>query len=593
MDFNVYNILLTPSKMLYKQAMIVMMSAITNCKMKCHFYIMQSDWEDEQKKICKEFISAYPGNEIDIIDVDNKKYEFLTSWKGFHNTYYKIAAHLFLPDDVCRVLYLDCDTIITKDIGKYYTMAFNDCHMIASAERTSLAHFLTETKNGYEKHGCFNGGVILFNLEKFRQDNITFDTYFKVVSEFKDSYFADQGLLSYMFKDSMILLPSYKYNHLVFQEGGEDKKFSFRYAFSLSNEEKKNILTQPYWDEEYDPEEDGTIVHFTGAYDPLLSFPIKKDKKITFPYSPNILAFNVEKKYVEPYWIMWWNMAGKLPLEVYQDIVQEAFLYFEQCKKRELTWITNVERFFEEVSYGIFNANCFAGFIEEIKKHNKKVAVIKNEVICGKFLTNILNSEGIEIVFSTSKGMMKELTDSELKSCDAADIVINCDIHNSNVDEYRGYRSVKIQDILKDTSYAEYAVNHISEYAVKKITNSVNALNETLSERIQKMSDQMAGQYEAYQADIKRLNEKNNDHVTAEAELKCTIGTLENKNNALLTQNENLSSNLAETSVNLASANKRTKELEIECDELRQVISEMENSRSWRYTKFLRKKKKE
>lgn len=57
-DFEYYNILITPSNEYYKQTLVVMLSAILNCKKKCHFYIMQNDWNSKSKDVCLSFFIA-------------------------------------------------------------------------------------------------------------------------------------------------------------------------------------------------------------------------------------------------------------------------------------------------------------------------------------------------------------------------------------------------------------------------------------------------------------------------------------------------------------------------------------------------------
>lgn len=589
----VYNILLTPSSSIWKQSMIVMLSAILNCSRKCHFFVMQSDWTDEIKKEVVEFVSLYSGNEIKFIDVDDKQFSFVKPWKGHNNTYYKIIAHQFLPDGVDRFLYLDCDTLILKDIVKYYDMDFNGSHLIASVERLSEEQYKRENADGIEKHGSINGGVILFNCKKFREENITFDTYREVISKFKGEYFADQGLLSYMFKDSMIILPNYKYNHTLFLESGVGKKLSFKSVFEMKTEEKIKQLTEPYWNEEYDEEQDSTIVHFTGAYNPIIAFPVIKDGKMVFPYAPVTLAFNVDRRYIEPHWVTWWKLAQKLPVEVYHSLIEEAVDYIRNRLKQELTWMTNAEHFFETVAYDSFEKDRFYSFIMQIKNGGKTLSILKNSVAAGRFLSRIASDSGIEIVFSTPKGSLKELTDEEQSKCCKADVIINCDIHIGDADEYKGYRSIRIQDITNLENIVHLALGSANSEEIKIVSKQVEQTNLLITEKANQVAvllDQCFEKINSLNEKNDKLNKQVSEYIDSEVSLKSFAEDLKIKNAALYEQNNSLTSDLTETSIKLASYKNQIKSLETECESLKDQIAEMKNSRSWRYTKIFRKK---
>lgn len=114
-NYERYNILITPSSELFKQTLVVMMSAILNCKFPCNFYIMQCTWTEQQKEECRMFVSSYPQNAVEFIEVDENVFKFFTPWKGRFGTYYKLLAHLYLSESVDRILYLDCDSFINKD----------------------------------------------------------------------------------------------------------------------------------------------------------------------------------------------------------------------------------------------------------------------------------------------------------------------------------------------------------------------------------------------------------------------------------------------------------------------------------------------
>lgn len=70
----------------------------------------------------------------------------------------RAALVKFLPEDLDRILSLDCDTIVDKDISDIWDLPIDDCYFAASHE-----FHMTNEKFIYT-----NVGVCLFNLKKMR-----------------------------------------------------------------------------------------------------------------------------------------------------------------------------------------------------------------------------------------------------------------------------------------------------------------------------------------------------------------------------------------------------------------------------------------
>jgi lipopolysaccharide biosynthesis glycosyltransferase len=73
-----------------------------------------------------------------------------------------------------KVIYLDCDLVIEGDISELYDMSLSDAFILAVRDSS------VEMEKEYENvlnipniKGYFNSGVLLINLEKFRQENIS------------------------------------------------------------------------------------------------------------------------------------------------------------------------------------------------------------------------------------------------------------------------------------------------------------------------------------------------------------------------------------------------------------------------------------
>lgn len=127
---------------------------------------------------------------------------------------YKVGMHkIYLPEilnTINKVIYMDGDTVVLKDLRKLYEIDINNVYA-AVAKDGIYYRFPKEMKEiGLDKRGYyFNSGVMLYNLEKQREDNIVekLVNYVKTNTDF----YGDQDALNIVFGDSLKLM-SYRYN---------------------------------------------------------------------------------------------------------------------------------------------------------------------------------------------------------------------------------------------------------------------------------------------------------------------------------------------------------------------------------------------
>lgn len=449
MEFNEYNILIAPSSEMFKQTLTVMLSAMLNCKKPCSFFIMEFNWTDEQKKYCTEFIAEYPKNSVKYIHVDDSVFNPLKAWHGYYNTYYKMLAHQYLGNDIERVLYIDTDIIINKDIYNFYSMDFEDNYIIGSCETASGSKFHKLKHSPEPGHGFINCGCILLNLNKLRDSNITIKDYYNIIKDTKSDYLADQGILSFIFRDKIKVLPSYKYNHAIFQEGEE---YGYNKIFSMSPDERREKLCSAYHNEEINFEENETIIHFAGyvnkpwdcAYENIDGSESVEISYLNHGLTPDMVA---------PLYLKWWNIAKRLPIAIYENILTRAHKINRQAainriENTILLWTRNAMNFLKDVSDDYISGNLrFEHFMRSLS--NKKIAVLKSGDMAAKCLDEYSSQNKLDIVFSTQKGALKDLTPDEWEKCKQADVIINCCVHGMKSEERDGISDVMIWDIVK------------------------------------------------------------------------------------------------------------------------------------------------
>ena len=92
----------------------------------------------------------------------------LRTWTaGTECVYYKILLPLMFPD-LKRIIYIDGDTLIRKDIFEMYNYPFNGNYILGFPFYMSyvMKHY------GIKKSPYINGGCLLFNIKKIRKDDL-------------------------------------------------------------------------------------------------------------------------------------------------------------------------------------------------------------------------------------------------------------------------------------------------------------------------------------------------------------------------------------------------------------------------------------
>ena len=214
-----------------------------------NFYIIAENFSSENidkiKKIKENNVN------IEIIPARQKTldYSHLGRFASF-----KIAMQkIFIPDyleNIDKVLYLDADTLVQKDLNKIYSTNMGDAYIGATKDGLmyQFPEHITEIGLDWRKF-YFNSGVMLLNLKDMRKDAIIeksityFNTHYEV--------FGDQDILNVVVNDKVIPI-SYRYNcnSTFFEE--KDAEF-------LSNFYNEKVYQTSR--ENYD---NAVILHFAG-----------------------------------------------------------------------------------------------------------------------------------------------------------------------------------------------------------------------------------------------------------------------------------------------------------------------------------------
>lgn len=459
------NILLASSAENFLPCMVTMLSAILRSGMLCHFYIMQNAWADEMKDSARALAGSYPPHKVSFIDMNDDDFSELRTFKGTHTdsydkespaAYYRLLAAQYLPPSVDKILYIDTDACVNKDLSAFYAMDFGGggVPLIAMTDAVSKRYYENGNQNRAEKYGAFNSGVLLMNLREWRNRGINMDTFRESIRRMGGIYFYDQGLLNYTFQDSVTILPSYKYNFCFYQLGERAAGDSYDWVFSLTPQERKELAFGPYEDEEYDAEAAETIIHYCGynVPKPWQVIPEISHGQITrMKQIPLLDRTAIVREKAEELYALWWQTAAKLPRKWFEQLLllsggkyQELFTNDE---KQLNFWYSNVKNFFFDLSLDFMEGRRFERFIESLS--GKTAAVLKINDEAGQFFLRAARARDVHVVFESPSATLFDLSPDELAACANADCVVNCSVHGEKTHERDGVKCLAIWDILR------------------------------------------------------------------------------------------------------------------------------------------------
>lgn len=110
-----------------------------------------------------------------------------------------------------KILHLDCDIIVKKDLTELYNTNIDD-YYIAAVRDIAPTIYHAERGKIYNKY--FNAGIMLLNLEKIRAESF-FERILNIAFEhYNEYFFHEQDILNNEIEDKIKLI-SYKYNFIA------------------------------------------------------------------------------------------------------------------------------------------------------------------------------------------------------------------------------------------------------------------------------------------------------------------------------------------------------------------------------------------
>ena len=128
-------------------------------------------------------------------------------------TYYRLFASMYLPETLERILYIDPDTLILRDISALYHLPFGDNFFAGCTHMNSFTNFVQTARLGMSpKSAYINAGILLINLRALRAFFSPNDVFDFVERHASTLFLADQDVLNALYGDRILPLDAEVYN---------------------------------------------------------------------------------------------------------------------------------------------------------------------------------------------------------------------------------------------------------------------------------------------------------------------------------------------------------------------------------------------
>lgn len=280
---------------LYPAYVMIRSLAKNNSKHPICVYVLHSKLTEADFNLLRDALMRDMNSEncMEFIRIDAEKVSGLLHTEFWTmEIYYRLMLPELLGGQIERILYLDVDIIVNKDIWDFYQTDFEEKLLIVgrdmisdplfdmdeeiiATEKPELSGWYAFFKKYAEKGMTyFCSGVLLMNLLKLKEE-YSFQKYLEIYDSISDKLiYPDQDLLNYA-----------HYNQVKL---AEEKKFGlFAYPAHEMGMSYKDVYSNV------------SIIHFAGAK----------------PWTINMIRFDIEK--------IWWEYAKDSPF--YHELLETIF----------------------------------------------------------------------------------------------------------------------------------------------------------------------------------------------------------------------------------------------------------------------------
>lgn len=254
------NFVLHSSDLFSAVLVVSMVSIMENNKEEdeLNFYIIEHGISEAHQQKIVSMANSYSNAHVHFIPMPDVNEKFGLGLKKIKSiwlfdSYCRLFLGTLLPSSVERVLYLDCDTICNGSLHDFYNLDFENNYAAGVIDCLSEAYYDLFGMNNTSRY-C-NSGMLLFNLRKWRDDNME-----KIVADYVRSkngyvFFMEQSVVNILLQDKIKIVHP-KYN-----------TYTLMVSLSHDNLRRLRRCTRYYTDLEIDGAiENPVLIHLTNGF---------------------------------------------------------------------------------------------------------------------------------------------------------------------------------------------------------------------------------------------------------------------------------------------------------------------------------------
>ncbi len=201
----------------YLLSLTVMLESLFDNNSNIDIYLLYSDLKKGELNTLDDFIMSK--NSVLIpLKIESETFADAPTLKYISKeTYYRLLAAELLPDTLDRLLWLDADIIVAKNIAKFYNTDFEGNCLVACSYGTPMKKTIADNCDRLgiaDSSKYFNAGVLLYNMEALRKINVKklIDKCFKEQTKLR---FPGQDVTNLIFYDQVKIVDYRYYNAMI------------------------------------------------------------------------------------------------------------------------------------------------------------------------------------------------------------------------------------------------------------------------------------------------------------------------------------------------------------------------------------------
>lgn len=273
----------------FVQHCCVMLASVLVNNSNVEVYLLTEGLTDENQEIIRQEIISKSG-QFHYILVDSsviEKFPMPNSKNLKHistATYYRLLIPDLLPNNVHKVIYMDCDIVVRKSMAELWNTDISE-YAIGAVHQV-----LDEIKNarrlGYPlNYGYFNAGVLLINVEYWRKNNIQNKLVNYLINNYETIIYHDQDALNANLYDKSLLLPC-KWNMLNY--------FFLKEVFTTVGKSDGNVIADysEYKEMLVKDRKDPAIIHYVSKPKPWQKYCLHPFAREYFHYARTSINYS-------------------------------------------------------------------------------------------------------------------------------------------------------------------------------------------------------------------------------------------------------------------------------------------------------------